>query len=186
MRTREPSVTRRAVVKAEVHWEAGLPPPERTRKGDPMRKLLTAGWRRYAVAFVVAAASLGVIGACNPTKPPPPSTPCGAGVQACLTISPTEWTATSNGQTKTFTVKNLGPDQTEPLHAFLPSIGFLLHNDDCSFKKLVRGNICTVGALATDVDSARGKVGHIEVESGNSQVDPDIGQSGVSARLLVG
>jgi hypothetical protein len=41
-----------------------------------MRKFLTSGRRRYALAFVVVGASLGVMGAqCQPSKtPPPPAT----------------------------------------------------------------------------------------------------------------
>ena len=36
-----------------------------------MRKFLKARRRRYGVAIVIVAASLGVLAACNPTKPPP-------------------------------------------------------------------------------------------------------------------
>jgi hypothetical protein len=39
-----------------------------------VRTFLTSGWRRYTMAFVVVAASLGVMGAqCQPPKPPAPS-----------------------------------------------------------------------------------------------------------------
>jgi hypothetical protein len=151
-----------------------------------MPKFLTSGWRRYALAFVVVGASFGVMGAqCQPTKPPPPG-PCINGVdeRACLTIDPTEQTFTSNGESHTFTVKNLGPDQTLPLNVSVPSIGFLAQNDTCTNKTLVQGDLCTVAVQATDIDSARGKVGHILVGSGNTQVDQEFGQRGVSAHLL--
>jgi hypothetical protein len=55
-----------------------------------MRKFLTSGRRRYALAIVVLAASLGVMGAqCAPTKepvkePPPPPPP------PTLTVAPSE------------------------------------------------------------------------------------------------
>jgi hypothetical protein len=152
-----------------------------------MRKFLTSGWRRYALAFVVVGASLGVMGAqCQPTKPPPSASPCINGIdeRACLTIEPTEWTFTSNGESKTFTVTNLGPDQTLPLSVSVPSIGFLAQNDTCTNKTLVQGDLCTVDVQATDIDSARGKVGHILVGSGNTQVNEEFGQRGVSAHLL--
>ena len=143
-----------------------------------MRNFLTAGWRRYAVAFVVAAASLGVIGACKPTKPPPSSTPCGAGVAACLTITPDRFTFTSFNQTTTFTVKNLGPDTTEPLHVGVNSDAlFLPVQDNCSSKRLVLGDQCTVGVISGHIAGQPGH-GFLTVFSDNSQ------QFGVSAELF--
>ena len=57
-----------------------------------MRKFLKARRRRYGLAIVIVAASLGVLAACNPTKPqPPPNNACGATTGACLTISPLQW-----------------------------------------------------------------------------------------------
>jgi hypothetical protein len=150
-----------------------------------MRKFLTAGWRRYALAFVVVGAGFGVMGAqCQPTKPPASACINGIDERACLTIDPTESTFTSNGEVETFTVKNLGPDQTLPLGVSVPSIGFLAQNDTCTNKTLAQGDLCTVEVKATDIDSAKGKVGHILVGSGNTQVNEEFGQRGVSAHLL--
>src|SRR5690242_11571399 len=84
-------------------------------KGEPMRKFLPSGWRRYAIGFVVAGASLGVIGACQPTKSPAPKPVCFGGSGACLTIAPPSWAFTAPNEVHTFTVKNNGPDQSLPL-----------------------------------------------------------------------
>src|SRR5437762_3889752 len=94
----------------EAHREAGLPPEG--VKGKPMRNFLTARWRGYAVAFVAAAASLGIVGACSSLKPPPPKPSCaGAGENrtSFLTFQPTLQNFTAGGQTFSFTVTNVGP-----------------------------------------------------------------------------
>ena len=79
---------------------------------DAMRMFLTSGWRRYALAFVVVGASLGVMGAqCQPPKnPPPPSN---------LSIRPASWDFGNQEvgglDTEGFTVTNDGSGTTGPL-----------------------------------------------------------------------
>ena len=162
-----------------------------------MRKFLTAGWRRYALAFAVAGASVGVLGACQPTKPPPP-TPCGAGVEACLEITPTD-ASFLLGTINTFTVTNLGPGQSHRLHetaldeAGVGGSGVFLINsgpgantanpDDCQDfhpNGLVRGDKCTIKVIAAGNPGNRGI---LLVGSDNTQLDPLTGQRGVSAQL---
>jgi hypothetical protein len=64
-----------------------------------MRRFASSGWRRYALAFVVVGASLGVMGAqCAPTKepvkepaptnPPPPEQPHGSATFTFLNLAP--------------------------------------------------------------------------------------------------
>jgi hypothetical protein len=147
-----------------------------------MRKFLTAR-RRYAAAFVVAAASLGIIGACNPTKPPPPSEP------AILTIAPNEWTFTKFGETKTFTVTNLGPGQSLPLRVGLfggnvppTNVFFTTFQDSCLSKTLVSGDQCTIGVQSAPAGNATWDT-FLVVSSENSQLDPEFGR-GVRAHLI--
>ena len=171
----------------DQRWEAGLPPPEGT-KGKPMQNFLTAGWRRYAVAVVVAAAGLGVIGACNPTKPPPPpppASPCSGGQGACLSTSPVQWTFHTFRETKTFTVKNDGPDTSQPVRVAIfggntsedrINLEWTLvqTNDFCPGKSLVPGDTCTVGVQSTHIADTLTSQTFLNVSSANSQPDGDV------------
>jgi hypothetical protein len=150
-----------------------------------MRNFLKPGWRRYAVAVVVVAASLGVIGACNPTKKPPPPPPNAS----LLTIVPNEWSFTSWGEIKTFTVHNLGPGTSQPLRVaiFGGNISedrlilewrFFGLNDFCPGKRLVQGDSCTVDVESTHVADNMTSETFLNVSSDNSQ------QGGVAARLI--
>ncbi len=156
-----------------------------------MQNFPTARWRRYAVAVVAAAAaSLGVIAACNPTKPPPPppDNPCGATSGACLTIFPFQWSFTSFNETKTFTVKNEGPDQSQPLRVALfggnipPELliyNFNIFQDNCSGKSLVRGDQCTIGVQESHTAENNTWETDLNVSSDNSQPP-----GGIAARLI--
>jgi hypothetical protein len=154
-----------------------------------MRKFSTSGWRRYALAFAVVAASLGVIAACNPTKKePPPDNPCGATSGACLTIFPIQWPFSSFGETKTFTVKNEGPDQSLPVRVAifggnippeLLDLNFNIFQDNCSGKSLVRGDQCTIGVQNTHTAENNTWETDLNVVSDNSQPP-----GGVAARLI--
>jgi hypothetical protein len=154
-----------------------------------MRNFLTARWRRYAVAFVVVAASLGVIGACNPTKSPlkqpPPDNPCGITSGACLTISPVQWVFHTFRETKTFTVKNNGPDTSQPVRVaiFGGNIdenrrslewGLVPTNDFCPGKSLMRGDTCTVVVESTHIADTLTSQTFLNVSSANSQPDGDV------------
>lgn len=77
-----------------------------------MGKFLPSGRRRYAVAFVVVGASLGIMGAqCQPSKPPPPPSPT-------LSVAPADKdfgndTADgASGNFQIFTVTNNGQETT--------------------------------------------------------------------------
>lgn len=155
-----------------------------------MRKLFTAGWRRYALAFVVVGASVGVIGACQPTKPPqpPPPTCAPGGGGACMAISPTEWTYTAQGEVKTFTVKNNGPDPSQLL--FTAVLGgnaspseFVLVQDNCRLKTLVVGDSCTMQVQHFG-DAGAHHDSYVVAGSDNSQIDQNTGQRGDSAHLI--
>jgi hypothetical protein len=74
-----------------------------------MRRFASSGWRRYALAFVVVGASLGVMGAqCAPTKepvkeppptnPPPPEQPHGSATFTFVNLAPA-WTKSSLSRT---------------------------------------------------------------------------------------
>jgi len=141
-----------------------------------MRNFLTAGWRRYAVAVVVAAASLGVIAACNPTKPTPPPN------ASLLTISPNTWTFTSFRETKTFTVHNLGPGTSQPLRVAIfggntsdarIELEWTLFQDNCTGKSLVQGDNCTVGVQSTHEADTTVSQTFLNVSSDNSQQGGD-------------
>lgn len=166
-----------------------------------MGRFRPAGLRRYAVTLVVVGASLGVIAACQPTKPqppPPPTDPCRGGPGACLTITPTD-AQFALGEIVTFTVTNTGPDRSLQLHettfdgAGIPNAGsFLLNNgpgantfnpDDCHdfhTNGLVLGDKCTVKVLAVGF---AGDKGTLLVGTDNTQLDDTTGQRGVSANL---
>jgi hypothetical protein len=185
----------------EAHWEAGLPPLNE-RKAKPMRNFLTARWRRYAVAFVVAAASVGIIAACTPTKPPPPpSNPCNGGPGACLTIQPDSWTNASPGETKTFTVTNTGPDETQTLDTNLgsqtPGSNYVSvfsvdrNASTCPIgggSELGPGGSCTIVVKVSQTPPG-GQVGGTDVviaHSANAQPDdPAVGGNGVHADVAV-
>jgi hypothetical protein len=155
-----------------------------------MRNFLTAGWRRYALAFVVVGASLGVIGACNPTKPPspPPPTCAPGGGGACMAITPDQWTYTAQGEIKIFTVKNNGPDQSQLLFTGVfggnasPS-EFVTVQDNCRLKTLVLGDSCTIGVQHFG-DAGAHHDTFLVVGSDNSQIDPSTGNRGGSAHLV--
>jgi hypothetical protein len=149
-----------------------------------MQNFLTARRRRYAVAFVVAAASLGVLGACNPTKPtpppPPPASPCSGGPGACLSTSPVQWVFHTFRETKIFTVKNDGPDTSQPLRVaiFGGNISedrlrlewtLVQTNDFCPGKSLVPGDTCTVGVQSTHIADNTTSETFLNVSSDNSQ-----------------
>jgi hypothetical protein len=149
-----------------------------------MRNFLTAGWRRYALAFVVVGASVGVLGACQPAKPqpPPPPTCAPGGAGACLMITPDSWTYTSQGESKTFTVKNNGPGQSLSLHTGIlggnatPS-ELVNVEDNCVTKVLVVGDSCTIKVQHFG-DAGAHHDSFLVVSSDNSQ------QGGASAHLV--
>jgi hypothetical protein len=161
-----------------------------------MRNFLTARWRRYAVAFVVAAASVGIIAACTPTKPPPPpDNPCGITSGACLTISPVQWVFHTFRETKTFTVKNNGPDTSQPVRVAIfggnidenrRNLEWGLFQDNCSGKSLVRGDQCTVGVQSTHIADNTTSETNLNVSSANSQPGGDTAQliAGCDADLV--
>jgi hypothetical protein len=148
-----------------------------------MQNFLTARWRRYAVAFVVVAASLGVIGACSPNKKPAPPN------ASLLTIEPSEWTFTSFRETKTFTVHNLGPGTSQPLRVAIfggnidenrLSLEWDLvpTNDFCPGKTLVQGDQCTVVVQSTHIADTMTSETFLNASSDNSQ------QGGTAAHLI--
>jgi hypothetical protein len=152
-----------------------------------MRKIFTPRGRRYGLALAVLAASAGVLGtACAPTKtPPPPKAVCFGGPGACLTIVPPSWTFTAQSEVHTFTVKNTGPDQSDPLR--VETLGgnatptsFVVVQDNCSRKTLVVGDSCTVGAQSF---ANVGEDTNLLVGSDNSQLDAELGQRGVKAPI---
>lgn len=149
-----------------------------------MGRFLAPGWRRYAVVFVVVGASLGVIGACTPTKPePPPKAVCLGGPGACMTIAPPSWAFTAHAEVHTFTAKNNGPDQSLPLHTGLfggnaTPTSFVIVQDNCVGKTLVVGDSCTVGVQSF---ANVGEDTNLVVGADNSQLDTDLGQLGVKA-----
>jgi hypothetical protein len=165
-----------------------------------MRNFLTARWRRYAVAFVVAAASLGVIAACNPTKPPPPppSSPCDGGPGGCLAIQPDSWGGGAVGATQAFTVTNQGPDDTSLLEVGLGSespgssyVSVFSTDQNASTCPIFGGSELGPGASCTLVvevaRTAGGQIGATDVviaHSANAQPDdPAVGGNGVHANL---
>ena len=149
-----------------------------------MRKFLKARRRRYGLAVVVAAASLGVIAACNPTKTPlkqpPPDNPCGITSGACVTTSPLQWVFHSFREQKIFTVKNDGPDTSQPLRVAIfggntsedrQRLEWTLFqtNDFCPGKSLVPGGTCTVGVESTHIADTTTSETNLNVVSDNSQ-----------------
>jgi hypothetical protein len=123
-----------------------------------MKKLLVFHRGRYALAALALMFAVVAAAACNPTKSPlkqqPPDNPCGATSGACLTIFPLQWPFTFFNETKTFTVKNEGPDTSQPLRVAifggnipdnLLDLNFHIFQDNCSGKSLVRGDQCTIG-----------------------------------------
>jgi hypothetical protein len=147
-----------------------------------MRKFLTASWRQYAIAFVVAAASLGLIAACNPTKPPPPppNNTCGVTSGACVTTSPVQWVFHTFREQKIFTVKNDGPNTSQPLRVAIfggntsedrQQLEWRLFqtNDFCPGKSLVPGDTCTVGVESTHIADSTTSETNLNVSSDNSQ-----------------
>lgn len=153
-----------------------------------MRSFLPSGWRRWTIGIVVVGASLGIIGACNPTKPPPSPQPvCFGGPGSCLTVALPAWTFTTQGEVHTFTVKNNGPDQSELLFSgiFGGNAGpseYVIVQDNCVMKRLVNGDSCTIGVQTFGVGN--GHDAFLVVGSDNSQLDPDLGQRGAKAHLL--
>jgi hypothetical protein len=113
-----------------------------------MRKVLTPGWRRYALGLAVVGSSLGVMGAqCQPPKPPPPP-PTG------LSISPTSHDfgndVTDDGVTlgnQDFTVTNNGPGTSGTLQVtkdlYNPD-NFNIQPNTCDGASLPAGDTCTV------------------------------------------
>jgi hypothetical protein len=129
-----------------------------------MRKFLTSGRRRYALAFVAVGSSLGVMGAqCQPPKPPPPPTG--------LSISPTshdfgDQPIGTESVPQTFTVTNNGPDTSGPLTVELQGGDLTkftvpVGSDECTGKELAVDETCdvnatfkpgiSVGSLSTDL-----------------------------------
>jgi hypothetical protein len=111
-----------------------------------MRKFLTSGRRRYALAFVVVGASLGVMGAqCQPPKPPAPAT-------SGLTIKPTVGDfgprAVGGGASTPieFTVTNKGPNATGNLATSVEPAApdFDLATDNCNGTSLADEATCTI------------------------------------------
>jgi hypothetical protein len=153
-----------------------------------MRKFVAAGWRRHTLAFVVVGAGLGVVGACQPTKPPPPPACAPGGGGACIAMSPTEWTYTSQGEVKTFTAKNNGPDPSQVLFTGVfggnasPS-EFVLVQDNCRLKTLVVGDSCTMQVQHFG-DAGAHHDSYLVAGSDNSQIDVNTGQRGDSAHLI--
>jgi hypothetical protein len=113
----------------------------------------------------------------TPAKDQPPAS-------TLLTIAPNEFTYTSQGQVKDFTVTNLGPGPSTSLHTALlggnasPS-EFVVNpgGDNCVTKSLVSGDNCTIsvqhfGDVGAHHDS------FLTVSSDNSQ------QGGIAAHLI--
>ena len=155
-----------------------------------MTKFLLFRRGRYTLAALAVAGAAVAAAACNPTKPtpPPPPTCAPGGGGACLAIAPTEWTFTSQGEIKTFTVKNNGPDQSLSLHTGIfggnasPS-EFVLVQDNCVGKTLVLGDSCTTGVQHFG-DAGAHHDAFAVVGSDNSQLDPSTGNRGISAHLI--
>jgi hypothetical protein len=85
-----------------------------------MRKFLTSGRRRYALAFVVVGASLGVMGAqCQPAKTPAPPKPPPTGLSISPGLGDFGSQGVNAGPTNAirFTVTNNGPGSTGILAA---------------------------------------------------------------------
>jgi len=164
-----------------------------------MRNFLTAKWRRYALAFVVVGASFGVMGAqCQPTKPPPPSSPCDGGPGACLAIQPGSWGGGAVGATQAFTVTNQGPDETLLLEVGLGSqspgssyVSVFSTDQNASTCPIFGGSELGPGASCTLVvkvaTTPGGQIGATDVviaHSANAQPDdPAVGGNGVHANL---
>jgi hypothetical protein len=110
-----------------------------------MRKSLTSGWRRYTLAFVVVATSLGVMGAqCQPPK----TVPSG------LSLDPTSWDFGNKHvgdiDTVDFTVTNNGPGTTGPLAVSVQGGDageFGLFGPGCAGETLGPGDSCSQGVL---------------------------------------
>jgi hypothetical protein len=105
-----------------------------------------------------------------------------------MAISPDQWTFTSQGETKTFTVKNNGPDQSLPLHRgiFGGNAGpaeFTVVQDNCVTKVLVLGDSRTIGVFHVG-DTGAHHDAYLVVGGDNSQLDPSTGNRGGSAHLI--
>jgi hypothetical protein len=136
-----------------------------------MRNFLTARWRPYALAFVVAAASLGVVGACTSLKQPLPPGQCtgNESTGACLKIEPIQWAYTSKDEIHMFKVTNLGPDQSEPLREGIYGATdvFSPQQDNCYLQTPVKGDWCTIGVI--HYGTLSGANGYLVVGGDNSQ-----------------
>lgn len=94
-----------------------------------------------------------------------------------MTIAPTSWNFTSNGESKPFVVTNNGPDQSQALTRgiFPPPGGNVsgsayVPDNGCVNQQLAVGATCTV----TVQSFSSGEPAFLVVGSDNSQLDPDL------------
>jgi hypothetical protein len=146
-----------------------------------MRKFLTSGRRRYALAFVVVGASLGVMGAqCQPSKtPPPPATG--------LSISPKVGdfgSQQNNGGPYgpiRFVVTNNGPGDTGALDVQDPGDPFdvVPAPDDCKGQTLGDGESCNVDVTFSPVAAAGYLQSLVVDDPSNGEVTATLGGVGI-------
>jgi len=158
-----------------------------------MRNFLTTRWRHYAVAFVVAAASLGVIGACTPTKDQPPKPPPCTGADAqtttCLQIQPIFQNFTT-GQTFSFTITNLGPAVAQLGVTTTESGGSYtgVIDQGCLLKQLSPGQSCSTAVQATQNTMIHGVTDYvIQICDTCQRITnvPNLGGRGIAAQLVL-
>src|SRR5262245_35867004 len=166
---------------------AGLSPPPgakgeasaevRRSRGGVVTRLRSSSWAR-------ASASSGRVS--RRSRRPRWRAPGGGG--ACMAMSPTEWTYTSQGEVKTFTAKNNGPDQSTVLVTGVfagnaSTSEFVLVQDNCRLKTLVVDDSCTMQVQHFG-DAGAHHDSYVVAGSDNSQIDVNTGQRGDSAHLI--
>jgi hypothetical protein len=136
--------------------------------GSPMRKFLTSGRRRYALAFVVVGASLAIMGAqCQPPKQPAPPAPPSSGLKIAPTVGDFGSQPVSGGKTAPikFTVTNNGPGATGNLAtSVVPSApDFVLGPDNCNGTSLANKATCTID-VTFDPSATGGQLVNLRVK----------------------